>query len=663
MFVQLENKLLYRFDQEQLLVEPWGPDAFRVRATCGGEFLPNEDHALLPLEQETETCITVEEKQAVIVNGRMRCVMDRFGVMAFYKDDQLLVEEYERNRYSPKDRPLCSALELRPRMYAPISGTENYQITVRFEANDGEKLFGMGQYQEKQLNLKGCVLELAHRNSQASVPFVVSNRGYGMLWNNPAIGRATFANNVTEWTALSSRQVDYWICCGDTPARMEELYSAATGRAPEMPDFALGFWQSKLRYQTQEELLDVAREYHRRGVPVSVMVADFFHWPHQGDWRFDEEYWPDVQAMVDELNAMGMKLMVSVWPTVQRDSENYHEMLEKGYLVRSEQGPRIGHLGNACYFDVTNPQARQYLWEKLKKNYYEHGIEVFWLDEAEPEYTLYPYSNIRYQAGADIEKGNIFPRCYAQMAWDGQKQEGQEEVINLIRCAWAGSQRYGALVWSGDIESTFSCMRTQLIAGLNMGLAGIPWWTMDIGGFHNGDIRDPAFTELLIRWFQLGTFCPVMRLHGDRDPHKKPMSDHGGGACPSGAENEIWTYGEEACGILTGLINLRSRMHDYLKKTMHQAHESGQPVMRTMFYNVPGDPLCWDIDDQFFLGDDVLVCPVLEAGQRSRRVYLPEGQWRGLWDHHMYEGGAWITADAPLDIIPVYIRAGAVPEV
>ena len=160
--------------------------------------------------------------------------------------------------------------------------------------------------------MKGCVVELAHRNSQASIPFALSNKGYGMLWNNPAIGSVTFGKNLTEWTALSTRQMDYWITVGDTPAEIEEAYADATGKVPMMPDYGCGFWQCKLRYQTQEELLEVAREYKRRGLPISVIVADYFHWPHQGDWKFDKDYWPDPKAMVEELESMGIKLMVSI---------------------------------------------------------------------------------------------------------------------------------------------------------------------------------------------------------------------------------------------------------------------------------------------------------------------------------------------------------------
>ena len=227
----------------------------------------------------------------------------------------------------------------------------------------------MGQYQQPYLDLKGCTLELAHRNSQASVPFLLSNRGYGFLWNNTAVGKVTFGKNVTEWYAGSVQQMDYWITAGDTPAEIEEAYARATGTVPMMPDYAMGFWQCKLRYQTQEELLEVAREYKRRGLPISVIVIDFFHWTKQGDYKFDPEYWPDPEGMVRELKEMGIELMVSIWPTIDKTSENFGEMHEKGYLVRFDRGNSIvmDWMGNTMFFDATHPGAREHLWKNHKK--------------------------------------------------------------------------------------------------------------------------------------------------------------------------------------------------------------------------------------------------------------------------------------------------------
>ena len=664
MLKQEGNALIRRFDRELLRIEPWGENSFRVRATKNGVLLDNEDFALEKVP-EVSAKIEINGTRASIVNGKIRCEVFPSGKIRFLNQKgEVLLEEYDRNRFREEDEGFNSALEVFPRTFTPNRGTENFRLAVRFEASEGEKLFGMGQYQQPYLDLKGCIIELAHRNSQASVPFLLSNKGYGMLWNNPAVGQVTFGKNLTEWIAESTRQMDYWITAGDTPAEIEEAYTGVVGRAPMMPVWATGFWQCKLRYQTQEELMGIAREYKKRGLPISVIVIDYFHWPHQGDWRFDPEFWPDPEGMVKELKEMGIELMISVWPTVESDSENYREMLEKGYLVASETGNRMTQLGNACFADMTNPEAREYVWEKIRDNYYKYGIKVFWLDEAEPELTAYDYSNFRYHRGADLEIGNLYPREYARMAYEGMEKEGQENILTLLRCAWAGSQKYGTLVWSGDIDSSFRSLRSQFAAGLNMGIAGIPWWTTDIGGFHGGDIHDPAFKECLTRWFQFGAFSPVFRLHGDREPHKKPLTGVGGGAMPSGAENEVWTYGEEVYEICKKYMFLREKMRPYILEVMKEAHEKGAPAMRTLFWNFPEDAKSWEVSDEFCLGSDILVAPVLYEEQRSRQVYLPAGvNWRDLNSGNILEGGKTYTVEAPIDTIPVFIREGKLPEV
>lgn len=469
MIKQVGNKVYRRFDKELLCIEPWGKNSFRIRATQRHEFMPDDISALL----EPVPCkIKVYERgtDTVIENGKIICEITRTGKLRFLNQTgKLLLEEYERIRGMSEEgrKEFNSALEIFPRTFEPHQSVDNFKLTVRFEPVDGEKLYGMGQYQQPYLDVKGCTLELAHRNSQASVPFVLSSNGYGLLWNNPAIGTVTFGKNITEWTAKSTKQMDYWITAGDTPAEIEEAYADATGKVPMMPEYGMGFWQCKLRYQTQDEILEVAREYKKRGLPIDVIVADFFHWPHQGDWKFDSDYWPDPAGMVKELKEMGIELMVSIWPTVDAESENYEEMEELGYLTRSEFGKRIGQLGDACIIDVTHPEGRSYVWNKIKENYYEKGIKIFWLDEAEPELTGYEYQHYRFYRGADMEIGNVYPKEYARMAYEGMEAEGQKNIVNLLRCAWAGSQKYGTLVWSGDIDSSFRSLRNQLSAGLN----------------------------------------------------------------------------------------------------------------------------------------------------------------------------------------------------
>ena len=655
MLKQENGRIIYHYDAEELWIESWGKNAVRIRATKNAE-MPKDNWALLSAE-EVETQIEITEDGATLRNGKVKVCVSNGGKITIYNQKgKLLLEEYWRNRRDLRDSK-CSAIEVEAREFRPNVGGD-YHLTMRLQSLDkNEKIYGMGQYQQPYLNLKGADLELAHRNSQASVPFAISSMGYGLLWNNPGVGRVVFGNNIISYESYATKILDYWFVVEDTPAKIEEAYAKATGTVPMMPEYGLGFWQCKLRYQTQEELLEIAREYKRRNLPLDVIVVDFFHWPKQGDWKFDADYWPNPDEMIRELEAMNVKLMVSIWPTVDRESENYEEMLEKGYLIRTERGFRTGlnFEGATIHYDATNPNARKFLWEKVKINYYDKGIKIFWLDEAEPEYSAYDFDNYRYFRGTDLEIGNIYPVEYARTFYEGMQAEGQKNIVNLLRCAWAGSQRYGALVWSGDIASSFESMRNQLAAGLNMGLAGIPWWTTDIGGFHGGDPNDPAFRELFVRWFQWGTFCPVMRLHGDREPRQPQYGTTGGAHCCSGAANEVWSYGEDVYKICVKYMNIREKMRGYTRKLMEEAHLKGTPIMRTLFYEFPEDKECWEIEDEYMYGDKYLIAPILEAGVNERRIYLPVGvQWKECNCGRIYYGGQYITLTVSLDSMPVF---------
>ena len=682
MFFEKDSKLFYQYDNETVCIEAWGANALRVRVTNNAEFT-DKDWALEKPEKSNPVVEAVNDAQGGsgalvdfygsvtksygrITNGKIIADISATGVITFTNQNgKVLLKEYWRRL---KDNPSMS-LNSAAREFKGIQG-ENFKVALRFKANDDEKIFGMGQYQQKYLDMKGCLLELAHRNSQISIPFYVSNLGYGFLWNNPAIGKVTFGKNITEWVAQSTKQADYWIVAGDTPAEIEEAYAEATGKAPMMPDYGMGFWQCKLRYRTQDELLEVARKHKSLGLPIDVIVADFFHWTEQGDYKFDPKYWPDVKAMCDELKSLGIELMVSIWPTVESHSENYGEMMEKGYLIRTERGVRISmNLGGQTIFmDPTNPGTREFIWSKAKQNYWDHGVRLFWLDEAEPEYTVYDYDNYRYYLGTDLEVGNIYPAMYASMFFDGMQSAGMENPLNLLRCAWAGSQKYGALVWSGDIDSTFECLQRQLRAGLSMAMAGIPWWTTDIGGFHGGVNTDPDFQHLLIRWFEYGCFCPVFRLHGFRQPMAEGSGDPAAmmdaGSFPSGGDNEVWSYGEENYAIMKKYLMLRERIRPYVAEQMKQAHEKGTPVMRPVFYDFSADAQTWSVDDQYMFGPDLLVAPVIEANQTQRAVYLPEGaSWKNAWTSEKYDGGQTITVDAPIDQIPLFLKNDAKLEI
>ena len=712
MLLKENNRLIIKYGFGTVWIEPWGKDSVRVRMTADRKMDKN-DWALTgsadcnapdcsidirdvdttyPWAEHFEGVPHTTGQEAVLKNGRIEVRVNHEGWISFWKnvpasesgvgtETQLLFEEQWHNRWRI-DR-FCVPTNTNARELKPNANSFNWNATVRFESYDDEKFFGMGQYQDSHLDKKGGVWELAQKNSQASVPFVISTRGYGFLWNNPAIGEARLATNGTEWTALQTQKIDYWVTTG-TPSEIEQNYTEVTGRAPMMPDFAMGFWQCKLRYRNQEEVLQVAREYHKRKLPLDVIVIDFFHWSCQGDFKFDAEDWPDPDAMVRELSELGVRLMVSVWPTIDERSENFDEMSQNGLLISFDKkdGFNMDWMGNTVFFDTTNPETREYVWEKCKENYFKKGIQLFWLDEAEPEYGLYEFEHYKYHIGPAMECSNIYPLYYAKGFYDGLKEEGVEQPLSLVRCAWAGSQKYGAVVWSGDVHSDFRSLKNQIQAGLSMNIAGIPWWTTDIGGFLGGDIKDNNFKELLIRWFEWAVFCPVMRLHGERPPFKtleKPYHEvrgHQIKQMESGQDNEVWSFGNiqdgnksiEVYEILKSLLQMRASLKPYIKKTMTACHEKGEPVMRPLFYDFYTDKAAVEIEDEYMFGDSLLVCPVTNLGQRERSVYLPilpTGQkWyeldgiteTGFVYGKAYDSGATVNVSAPLNKIPVFVR-------
>lgn len=656
-----DDRLVWTGGGETLVVQPWGRDSVRVRATLGT--VEETDWALLVPSEHGPVRIEVTGDVATLTNGRLtvvaRASCEKDWQAGGLRHDCRVSFHDADGRLLLQEVPADGAAKPHPRQHRALPGGA-YRSTLCLAAAD-EHLAGLGVYQQRVTDLKGSTFELAHRNSQASVPFVVSSAGYGFLWHDPSVGRVTFGANRTEWQADATRQIDYWVTTGATPAEIAARYAEATGHAPMMPEHGLGYWQSKLRYTNQEELLDVAREHRRRGLPLDVVVADFFHWPHLGDYRLDPEFWPDPQAMVDELRDLGVELMVSVWPQVGLDSENFAEMDRRNLLVRTNRGidVQMWFGGPSRFVDVTSPEARDYLWERCREGYGRYGIRLFWLDEAEPEFGRQDWDAWRYHAGQGEQVTNIYPQHFARAFHEGARADGQQEVVTLVRCAWAGSQRYGALVWSGDIPSTFDALRRQLTAGVHVGVAGIPWFTTDIGGFWGARTDDPDFHELLVRWFQAATFMPVMRMHGTRLPETTPVAADGTTRMPTGAGNEIWSFGADVERILVRYLHLRETLRDYTREQMSAAHTRGLPVMRGLFFEFPDDERCWEEHDEFLFGPDLLVAPVVEAGARTREVYLPAGaRWTDLRSGEVHDGGRTVTLEAPLDTIPVLARDG-----
>lgn len=667
-----KNRIEKKYDKELLIIEAWSEDSLRVRSFPDGKFR-DDPYALLE-NNFTSKSVKLENignGDYKITNGKIYAILDHRDRITFYNDkDEVLLKEFIRLRAVKHDdgsedvgnievtRDFNSTLKLKSRQYRANVGGD-FEITTRFESNNAERIFGMGQYQHEYLNLKYTSLELAQRNSQISIPFYVSSLNYGFLWNNPGIGHVNFAKNLTEWKMYSTYFIDYWVCAGDDPKEIINKYTSVSGRAPKMPKKLLGLWQSKLRYRTPEDVLEVVEGYKDRDIQLSTIAIDYFHWPHQGEYRFDEKFWPNAEDLVDRLkHDYGVEPIISVWPTVQTDAENYNEYLEKGYLIDVNRGVRLTMQiqGTTVFVDTTNPEATDYVWSLLKKNYEEKGIDYYWIDVAEPGYAVYDFDNYRYHKGTVQQVGNLYPIGYLKMIYDGLR-ESDKPVVTLVRGAWAGAQRYGALAWSGDIDCSFESFRNQVNTGLNVGMAGLPWWTTDIGGFHGGNPKDEEFRELMIRWFQYSTFSPILRMHGDRLPHSKPLSNEGGGRMPTGAPNEIWSYGKKNEMIFTKYIRIRELLIDYIDGLMEDAHNTGNPLMRPLFYEFPEDEKAWSEENIYMFGEKLLVAPILEKGDRKRELYLPGTcKWIDIFDRKVYEGGNYVKVDAPIEKIPVFVR-------
>lgn len=614
----------------------------RFKATASMK-LSDENWTLLP-DTDCNARAWQEGNVTFLQTGNLKLRMEDNGSVSYWSGDKLLIREQPEQTFGFGYRNYRSV------------GSGLWKIRVTFEANEQEQFYGLGHERMNVFSKKGCTVDLMHLNTKCSMPYVYSSLGYGFLWNMPSTGTAELANNRTRWSSDSAKGVDYVVIEG-TPKEVCGKLTDLTGHAPLMPEWALGFWQCKLRYENQEQILEVARKYKELGVPISVIIIDYFHWTEQGDYKFDPKFWPNPKEMAEKLHEMGIKLMVSMWPTINEHSENYYYMLNHNMLLRTASGSNrvFDFYGPQAEIDPSNPQAREYIWNRLKENYIDNGVDQMWFDEAEPEIHPEHFDNILMYAGRGDEVGLMYPYFYSQLVYDGMKKIGRKDVVTLSRCAYLGAQKFGTVVWSGDIRSSFESLTEQIKSGLNMAMCGIPWWNTDIGGFYGGNIESDYFRELIVRWFQYGVFCPVMRLHGSRDGHDRSRDIKE----PTGGDNEIWSFGDKNLPILSELIALRYRLIPYIKEQMDIASYEGIPVMRPMFVNYPMDEVCYQTGDQYFFGEDILFAPISVQGQTQRRVYLPEGNWILTKDKTRYEGNTWITVSAQIEEFIAFVREGA----
>ena len=642
------NRLVYRQGQERLVVSAISNFAIRVQAslnslplTCSWE--------LKNIASECQTKF-VDIYGYLNVNG-LTAKISHHGQLSFLKGEEAVLEE--RYRDFGYDQPHSPALKRKAREWM-THPNGSYSLCQSFEGDPNEKYYGMGQYQMPYLNLSGCHLELAQRNSQVSIPFFLSSKGYGLVWNNPAIGETYFGKNGIEFKAYSTHCLDYVVITGDSPKEILEHYTELVGRAPKFPQGLLGLWQSKLRYRTPEEINAVLDGYAIRKLPLSMLVIDFFHWTRQGEWEFDKKYWANLRDSVIKARKNRVNLMVSIWPTVDKKSKYYDELLNMGGLLKPIKGTQsYDYNGDCLIVDFTSDWAKDFVYEKARASYEDQGIDYYWLDQAEPEFTAYDFDNHLYSLGPSLEVANVYPLHYLR-AFSSHAKVNKK--LCLIRSSWLGAQAEGALLWSGDVPGTFESMKDQFAASLNAGIAGQAWWTSDIGGF-TGNVNDPVWRELLIRWFEWSVFTPVLRMHGDRQPHDIPPLDYrniGGGFAPTGRPNEIWSFGDDVYSMLKENLLLRESLKPYVSSLFDQANEHGWPLMRPMFFEYPEDSDCWGIEDQYMFGSAYLVAPIFAFGARARDVYLPVGRWQNIHTSEIFVGPAQIKVACPLNQIAVF---------
>ena len=511
-----------------------------------------------------------------------------------------------------------------------------------------EAFYGLGSHQSGVWNERGEEVDISQDNTNISIPFFLSSNGYGIFWNNTS--RSRFNNRFLNALYLSSEvadAVDYYFLYGPEFDTIIAGYRSLTGDAPMFGAWAYGYWQCKNRYATQRELLDVAHRYRALHIPVDGIVQDWYWWRSMGEPVFDSARYPAPEQMIGDLHRDHFHFMISSWPFFAPGTATYDTMNARGYFIDKTKVAGFHPKGQALY-DAFNSAAREFYWHLLDAGLFQIGTDAWWLDTTEPE-TEGRETNIvvtnKVALGSGARYANMFPLMATTAVYQGQRAvTDRKRVFILSRSAYAGSQRTAAAVWSGDVNSDWVFFKKQIPAGLNYSVSGLPYWTTDIGGFLLGHPDDPDYRELFIRWFQFGAFNPLFRVHGTRSPD----------------QNELWSYGNDAQRILVSFDRLRYRLLPYIYSLAWMTTHARYTPMRPLVMDFRRDLKAATAGDQFMFGPGFLVNPVTEQGARTRRLYLPPGRWYDFWSGALEEGGQTVDAEAPLDRMPLYLRAGSI---
>lgn len=647
-------------DKEILIVEEWGVDAIRVYSSPKNKKIKNE-FGIKELKKNENSNFKIIQNGDIIefINGNLK-VEYKDNKLFFYNKNQLILEEYSRKQSNVRRTIGIDddvKIEYKPSYSLNISPREfkkNYKDSFEsiqlFETDINEKIFGMGSYAEENLNKNLGMYELMQRNSQTTIPFYISNKNYGFLWNGSSIGNVSFNKNYKKWVNNNTECIDYVVIVGENPKDIIEKYTFMVGRAPIIKKELLGLWQSKLRYQTTNEVETIYNEYLNRKIKPSVIVIDYFHWTEDGNFEFDDNYWKDIDKLSKKMKETNTELMVSVWPTVSKNSK-YYNYYKNNKMLLEPRDNKSKIFDNKDILDFYNDETKKFVSNLLTNNYKTKNIKLFWADQAEPEMNIYEQREYNTSKGNLEKMANRYPYEYLMTI---PREEGYPV---LIRSAWFNSQKEGSLVWSGDIDSSFKSLREQIQILISMGLSGISWSTTDIAGFHSGDSTTQKFKELMIRWFQFAVFSPVLRMHGDRQPHSQKIGKTGGGVRTSGSSNEIWSFGTEVERILTKYIRIREKLVDYIFKLYEESTNFGYPISRSLFFEFPNDKKAWDDRLSYMFGSDLLISPVIDFEMKKMKVYLPDGNdWINVFNNKVYKGGKDYIIEFSLETLPVFCK-------
>lgn len=553
-----------------------------------------------------------------------------------------------------------------------VSGEQTYQVGASFKSPDGERIYGLGQHQHGHLDHAGRTMRVWHsyhgeaaEGESIGVPLLLSSEGYAVVWDNPSRTTCTCGlDGITRWDSEVGEAVSFFLVHGPEIRTIYARLRDLLGAAPVPPRAALGYWQCKQRYASQAELLEVAETHRAKGYPGDILVVDWFHWKTLGDLDLDPEFWPDPAAMNRRLGELGFRVMISCWPRFMSESRHFPQLDERGWLMKNAFGQTVNGVPDdqrGAVIDATHPEARAWYWEQIRNSYAAKGFCCWWLDEDEPDICPHPFY---FHAGTGARLHNLYPFLHTQAVYEGHRRDRSDRCLILSRSSYLGAHRHGTTFWSSDIDPTWDVFRRQVPTGQQAAISLMPYWSSDIGGWQalpkdppkpaKPPLLDPEptravvgsyddYVELYVRWFQYGAFCPTFRAHGTRPA------------------NELWSYGPEAEQILASYVRLRYRLLPYLNSLAFEIWHSGLPMMRPVFFDFPADPLAWNLPDQYLLGPALLVAPVVEQGATSRAVYIPAGaDWYDFWTNQRYAGGRTIAADAPIDRLPLFVRAGSI---